>query len=176
MAGETVITVVGNITDDPELKFTPSGAAVANFTVASTPRSFDRQTNEWKDGNPLFIRCSVWRQMAENVAESLQKGQHVIVQGALNVRQYERQDGGRGTSVEMNVYEVGASLRFATAKVTKATRSGGGGGGGFGGGGGGDFGGSQPAGGGAAANPWSTQPASGGGNDAWGGSAEEPPF
>ncbi len=101
MAGETVITVVGNITDDPELKFTPSGAAVANFTVASTPRSFDRQSNEWKDGNPLFIRCSVWRQMAENVAESLQKGQHVIVHGALNVRQYERQDGGRGTSVEM---------------------------------------------------------------------------
>ncbi|RYJ06828.1 MAG: single-stranded DNA-binding protein [Actinomycetales bacterium] len=184
MAGETVITVVGNITDDPELKFTPSGAAVANFTVASTPRSFDRQTNEWKDGNPLFIRCSVWRQMAENVAESLQKGQHVIVSGALNVRQYERQDGGRGTSVEMNVYEVGASLRFATAKVTKANRSGGGGGGGFGGGsggGGGDFGGgsSAPAAGGAAANPWSTQPAAGGnagGNDAWGGSPEEPPF
>ena len=187
MAGETVITVVGNITDDPELKFTPSGAAVANFTVASTPRSFDRQTNEWKDGNPLFIRCSVWRQMAENVAESLQKGQHVIVHGALNVRQYERQDGGRGTSVEMNVYEVGASLRFATAKVTKASRGGGGGGGDFGGGGGGfgggggSYGGGQGGGnaGGGNANPWSQpQSAPQGGNDAWGGgaAADEPPF
>lgn len=176
MAGETVITVVGNITDDPELKFTPSGAAVANFTVASTPRSFDRQSNEWKDGNPLFIRCSVWRQMAENVAESLQKGQHVIVHGALNVRQYERQDGGRGTSVEMNVYEVGASLRFATAKVTKASRGGGGSGGG-GGYGGGQGGGNA---GGGSANPWSSpQAAPQGGNDAWGGggaAAEEPPF
>ena len=134
MAGETNITVIGNLTDDPELKFTPSGAAVANFTVASTPRTLDRQTNEWKDGNPLFIRCSVWRQIAENVAESLQKGQQVIVHGALNIRNYERQDGSKGTSVEMNVYEVGPSLRFATAKVTKATRSGGGGGGDFGGG------------------------------------------
>jgi single-strand DNA-binding protein len=171
MAGETTITVVGNLTDDPELKFTPSGAAVANFTVASTPRTFDRQTNEWKDGTALFIRCSVWRQMAENVAESLQKGQHVIVHGALNVRNYERQDGSKGTSVEMNVYEIGASLRFATAKVTKASRSGGGGGGG------GDAGGG--------ANPWAQQPAQGGGaapqqagSDAWGGggSTDEPPF
>ena len=180
MAGETVITVVGNVTDDPELKFTPSGAAVANFTVASTPRTFDRQSNEWKDGNPLFIRCSVWRQMAENVAESLQKGQHVIVQGALNVRNYERQDGSRGTSVEMQVYEVGASLRFATAKATKANR-GGGGGGGFGGGdsfgGGGNQGGGNAGGGNA--NPWSSpSSAPSGGNDAWGGgaAADEPPF
>jgi single-strand DNA-binding protein len=176
MAGETVLTVIGNLTDDPELKFTPSGAAVANFTVASTPRTFDRQTNEWKDGTALFIRCSVWRQVAENVAESLQKGQQVIVHGALNIRNFERQDGSKGTSVEMNVYEIGPSLRFATAKVTKATRSGGGGGGGFNEGG-------QSSGG--AANPWSQQPAAQGGAapqggaDAWGGgggSTDEPPF
>ena len=123
MAGETIITVVGNLTDDPELKFTPSGAPVANFTVASTPRTFDKQTNEWKDGDALFLRCAAWRQLAENVAESLTKGQRVIVTGALRVRQYERQDGSKGTSVEMNVDEVGPSLKFATAKVTKATRS-----------------------------------------------------
>jgi single-strand DNA-binding protein len=172
MAGETVITVIGNLTDDPELKFTPSGAPVANFTVASTPRTFDRQTNEWKDGTPLFIRCSVWRQIAENVAESLQKGQQVIVHGALNIRNYERQDGSKGTSVEMNVYEVGPSLRFATAKVTKTSRGGGGGGGG-------DFGGGQ---GGGTASAWGGQqpaaPQQAGGNDAWGGggSTEEPPF
>ncbi len=182
MAGETVLTVVGNLTDDPELKFTPSGAAVANFTVASTPRTFDKQTNEWKDGTALFIRCSVWRQVAENVAESLQKGQQVIVHGALNIRNYERQDGSKGTSVEMNVYEIGPSLRFATAKVTKASRSGGGGGGGdFGGGQGGQQGGGN-------ANPWSQPAAQGGGaaapqqtgGDAWsggaGGSTDEPPF
>jgi|SRR5690349_272497 single-strand DNA-binding protein len=173
MAGETVITVIGNLTDDPELKFTPSGAPVANFTVASTPRTFDRQTNEWKDGTPLFIRCSVWRQIAENVAESLQKGQQVIVHGALNIRNYERQDGSKGTSVEMNVYEVGPSLRFATAKVTKTSRGGGGGGGA-------DFGGGQ--GGGGNASAWGGQqpaaPQQSGGNDAWGGggSTEEPPF
>jgi single-strand DNA-binding protein len=173
MACETVITVIGNLTDDPELKFTPSGAPVANFTVASTPRTFDRQTNEWKDGTPLFIRCSVWRQIAENVAESLQKGQQVIVHGALNIRNYERQDGSKGTSVEMNVYEVGPSLRFATAKVTKTSRGGGGGGGG-------DFGGGQ--GGGGNASAWGGQqpaaPQQAGGNDAWGGggSTEEPPF
>ena len=170
MAGETIITVVGNLTDDPELKFTPSGAPVANFTVASTPRTFDRQTNEWKDGDALFLRCAAWRQLAENVAESLTKGQRVIVTGALRVRQYERQDGSKGTSVEMNVDEVGPSLKFATAKVTKATRSGSAGGG-FSGGGG-------------ASDPWSSgqsgqqAPAA----DAWntgggaGGSTEEPPF
>lgn len=126
MSGETSITLIGNLTDDPELKFTPSGAAVANFTVASTPRTFDKQTNEWKDGDALFIRCAAWRQLAENVAESLQKGQAVIVTGALKVRQYERTDGSKGTSVELNVDEIGPSLRFATAKVTRASRSGGG--------------------------------------------------
>lgn len=161
MAGETIITVIGNLTDDPELKFTPSGAAVANFTVASTPRTFDKQTNEWKDGDALFLRCAAWRQLAENVAESLQKGQRVIVTGALRVRQYERQDGTKGTSVEMNVDEVGPSLRFATAKVTKATRS-------SSGGGGGDWNQAAPAGnaGGAAADVWGTG----------GGTTEEPPF
>jgi single-strand DNA-binding protein len=166
MAGETIITVVGNLTDDPELKFTPSGAAVANFTVASTPRTFDRQTNEWKDGDALFLRCAAWRQLAENVAESLQKGQRVVVTGALRVRQFERQDGSKGTSVELNVDEVGPSLRYATAKVTKVSRSGGAGGG---------FGGGASDGG---ANPWSNQPAQPAA-DAWGtggGSTEEPPF
>lgn len=176
MAGETVITVIGNLTDDPELKFTPSGAAVANFTVASTPRTFDRQSNEWKDGDALFIRCAAWRQLAENCAESLQKGQRVIVTGALKIRNFERQDGSKGTSVEINVDEIGPSLRYATAKVTKVSRSGGGD---FGGNSGGNAGGN--AGGGAPANnPWSTQaPAAQGGSDAWGGNAgttDEPPF
>ena len=170
MAGETIITVVGNLTDDPELKFTPSGAPVANFTVASTPRTFDKQTNEWKDGDALFLRCAAWRQLAENVAESLTKGQRVIVTGALRVRQFERQDGSKGTSVEMNVDEVGPSLRYATAKVTKVSRSNNSGGG-FSGGG--------------APDPWASQPAGGqqgAVNDAWntgggsGGSTEEPPF
>ncbi|MBC7631547.1 single-stranded DNA-binding protein [Aeromicrobium sp.] len=180
MAGETVITVIGNLTDDPELKFTPSGAAVANFTVASTPRTFDRQTNEWKDGDALFIRCAAWRQLAENCAESLQKGQRVIVTGALKIRQFERQDGSKGTSVEINVDEIGPSLRYATAKVTKASRSGGGdfgGGANAGGSGGGNSGGGGQA---AASNPWSTQPQQPqGGSDAWGGNAgttDEPPF
>lgn len=164
MAGETIITVVGNLTDDPELKFTPSGAPVANFTVASTPRTFDRQTNEWKDGDALFLRCAAWRGLAENVAESLTKGSRVIVTGALRVRQFERQDGSKGTSVEMNVEEVGPSLKFATAKVTKATRSGT-----SGGGGGQDWGG-QPAQQSAPTDVWNT-----GGGSA-GGSTEEPPF
>ena len=147
MAGETVITVVGNLTADPELRFTPNGAAVANFTVASTPRTFDRQTNEWKDGEALFLRCSVWREAAENVAESLTKGMRVIVQGRLRARSYDDRDGNRRTSWELDVDEVGPALRFATAKVTRAQR-GGGGGGGFGGGQqGGGFGGA-PAGGG----------------------------
>jgi single-strand DNA-binding protein len=164
MAGETIITVVGNLTDDPELKFTPSGAAVANFTVASTPRTYDRQTNEWKDGDALFLRCAAWRQLAENVAESLQKGQRVVVTGALRVRQFERQDGSKGTSVELNVDEVGPSLRYATAKVTKVSRSGN-----SGGGSGQDWGG-QPA----------SAPASAPATDVWGtgaaGATEEPPF
>ncbi|MFE8935013.1 single-stranded DNA-binding protein [Micrococcus luteus] len=149
MAGETVITVVGNLTADPELRFTPNGAAVANFTVASTPRTFDRQTNEWKDGEALFLRCSVWREAAENVAESLTKGMRVIVQGRLRARSYDDRDGNRRTSWELDVDEVGPALRFATAKVTRAQRGGGGGGGGGFGGGqqGGGFGGA-PAGGG----------------------------
>ena len=150
MAGETVITVVGNLTADPELRFTPNGAAVANFTVASTPRTFDRQTNEWKDGEALFLRCSVWREAAENVAESLTKGMRVIVQGRLRARSYDDRDGNRRTSWELDVDEVGPALRFATAKVTRAQR--GGGGGGFGGGQqGGGFGGA-PAGGGFGGN------------------------
>ncbi|GAA1745607.1 single-stranded DNA-binding protein [Aeromicrobium alkaliterrae] len=180
MAGETTITLVGNLTRDPELRFTPAGAAVADFTVASTARTFDRQTSEWKDGDTLFIRCSAWRQLAENVAGSLTKGTRVIVTGALKVREYERNDGGRGTSVEMTVEEVGPSLRNATVQVQRAQRSGGGnGGGGFGGGGG-----NAPSGGGNDA--WGGQPSGsnggGGGNaapadDPWGGGgSSEPPF
>src|SRR3954454_6144151 len=133
MAGETTITVVGNLTDDPELRFTPSGAAVANFTVASTPRFLDKQTNEWKDGDALFLRRSIWRQAAENVAESLQRGARVIVQGRLKQRSYETKEGEKRTVYEVDVDEVGPSLRYATAKVVKGQR-GGGGGGGFGGG------------------------------------------
>ena len=128
MAGETVITVVGNLVDDPELRFTPSGAAVANFRIASTPRTFDKQTNEWKDGDALFLSCSVWRQAAENVAESLQKGMRVVVQGRLKSRQYETREGEKRTVFEIDVDEVGPSLKYATAKVTRTTRSGGGGG------------------------------------------------
>ncbi|MGN6332916.1 MAG: single-stranded DNA-binding protein [Motilibacteraceae bacterium] len=174
MAGETVITVVGNLTDDPELRFTPSGAAVANFTVASTPRQMDRQTNEWKDGDPLFLRCSIWRQAAENVAESLTRGSRVIVQGRLRQRSYETKEGEKRTVVELEVDEIGPSLRYATAKVTKTSR--GGGGGGYGGGGGGGYSG---GGGAPAEDPWATPaPASGGGGGGWGapGGSEEPPF
>ncbi|MBD3784892.1 MAG: single-stranded DNA-binding protein [Micrococcales bacterium] len=135
MAGDTTITIIGNLTADPELRFTPSGAAVANFTVASTPRQFDRQSNEWKDGETLFMRCSIWRDAAENVAESLHRGTRVIVSGRLKSRSYETKEGEKRTVVELEVDEVGPSLRYASAKVTKAER--GGGGGGFGGGGGG---------------------------------------
>jgi single-strand DNA-binding protein len=140
MAGETVVTLVGNLVDDPELRFTPSGAAVANFRIASTPRTYDRQTGEWKDGESLFLSCSVWRQAAENVAESLQRGMRVIVQGRLKSRSYDDREGNKRTVFEIDVDEVGPSLRSATAKVTRAMRSGPGGeggGGGFGGGGGG---------------------------------------
>jgi single-strand DNA-binding protein len=146
MAGETVITVVGNLTDDPELRFTPSGAAVANFRVASTPRNFNRQTNAWEDGDPLFLSCSVWRQAAENVAESLQRGARVVVTGRLKQRSYETREGERRTVFELDVDEVGPSLRYATAKVTKTQRSGAG------------FGNAQqqPASGGA--DPWATTP------------------
>ena len=182
MAGETVITVVGNLVADPELRFTPSGAAVANFRIASTPRTFDRQTNEWKDGEALFLSCSVWRDAAENVAESLTKGMRVVVQGRLTQRSYETREGEKRTVFELQVDEVGPSLRYASAKVTRAQRSGGGGGG-FGGGGnqGGGFGGPQgggsgggfgSSGGGQANDPWATAgPASSGG-----GFSDEPPF
>lgn len=122
MTNEPIITVVGNLTDDPELRFTTSGAAVANFTVASTPRTFDRQSNEWKDGEALFMRCSIWRQAAENVAESLQKGQRVIVQGRLVSRSYEDREGQKRTVMELQADEVGPSLSWATAKVTRAAR------------------------------------------------------
>ena len=159
MAGETVITVVGNLVDDPELRFTPSGAAVANFRIASTPRTFDKQTNEWKDGDALFLSCSVWRQAAENVAESLQKGMRVVVQGRLKSRQYETREGEKRTVFEIDVEEVGPSLKYATAKVTRTQRSGGGGG--YGGGPqGGASGGGQP-------DPWaSNAPQGGGGSQA----------
>ncbi len=123
MAGETVITVVGNLTADPELKFTQSGAAVANFTVASTPRSFDKQSGDWKDGEALFLRCSVWRQPAENVAETLTRGARVIVQGRLRQRSFETREGEKRTVVELEVDEIGPSLRYATATVNRATRS-----------------------------------------------------
>ncbi len=125
MAGETQITLVGNLTADPELRFTPSGAAVANFTVASTPRTFDRQTNEWRDGEAMFLNCAVWRQAAENVAESLTKGMRVIVQGRLRARSYDDREGNRRTVFEVEVDEVGPSLRYATAKVTKTSSGGG---------------------------------------------------
>jgi single-strand DNA-binding protein len=175
VAGDTVITVVGNLTADPELRFTPSGAAVANFTVASTPRTFDKNSNEWKDGEALFLRCSVWRQAAENVAESLQRGTAVIVQGRLKQRSYETKEGEKRTVYELDVDEVGPSLRWATAKVTKASR--GGGGGGYGGGGGangGSNGGGAPSGG---DDPWASAPAGGAaGASAGGGWSDEPPF
>jgi single-strand DNA-binding protein len=185
MAGDTTLTIIGNLTNDPELRFTPSGAAVANFTVASTPRMFDRQSNEWKDGETLFMRCSVWRDAAENVAESLQRGSRVIVTGRLKSRSYETKEGEKRTVVELEVDELGPSLRYATAKVNKTSR--GGGGGGFGGGGGGGYGGGGGGGGfggggqsGPADDPWATGPSGGGsgggGGGGFGGSQEEPPF
>ena len=180
MAGETTITIVGNLTDDPELRFTPSGAAVANFTVASTPRNFNKQTNEWEDGEAMFLRCSIWRQAAENVAESLQRGMRVVVQGRLKARTYETREGEKRTVFEIEVEEIGPSLKFATAKVNRVSRSGGGS----------YSGGGQPAaqGGGStpAEDPWATPaPASSGaaapaaGNDPWGApgvAPDEPPF
>ena len=160
MAGDTVITIIGNLTADPELRFTPSGAAVANFTVASTPRQFDRQSNEWKDGETLFMRCSVWRDAAENVAESCQRGMRVIVSGRLKSRSYETKEGEKRTVVEMDVDEIGPSLRSATAKVNKTQR--GGGGGGFGGGQGSQGGGWSGGSGGQAEDPWATGGSAGG--------------
>src|SRR4029453_17389288 len=158
----------------PELRFTPSGAAVANFTVASTPRIFDRQSNEWKDGEALFLRCNIWREAAENVAESLTRGSRVIVQGRLKQRSFETREGEKRTVVEVEVDEIGPSLRYATAKVNKASRSGRGGGG-FGGGGGGGCRGGGSAGGSEQPkqdDPWGSAPASG----SFSGSDDEPPF
>ena len=169
MAGETTITVVGNLVDDPELRFTPWGAAVANFRIASTPRTFDRQSNEWKDGDALFLSCSVWRQMAENVAESLQKGMRVVVQGRLKSRQYETREGEKRTVFEIDVEEVGPSLRYATAKVARAGRSSGGD---FGGGGGNRGG--APSGGNN--DPWGSAPAASGGSDFGGGAPANDPW
>jgi single-strand DNA-binding protein len=128
MANDTTITIIGNLTDDPELRYTPNGAAVANFTVASTPRFLDKATNEWKDGDALFLRCNIWRQAAENVAESLQRGMRVIVSGRLKQRSYETKEGEKRTVYEVEVDEIGPSLRYATAKVTKTSRASGGGG------------------------------------------------
>jgi single-strand DNA-binding protein len=179
--GDINLTIVGNITNDPELRFTPSGAAVASFTVASNSRYLDKTTNEWKDGEPVFMRCSVWRQYAENVAESLTRGTRVIVTGRLKQRSYDNRDGQKVTVMEMEVDDVGPALRTATAKVTKVARSGGG----FGGDSGGGFsgGGGAPASGGGD-DPWASQ--SGGGSSqgggAWSGgggggaSYDEPPF
>ena len=163
MAGDTVITVVGNLTADPELRFTPSGAAVANFTVASTPRTFDKNTNEWKDGEALFLRCSVWREAAENVAESLTRGSRVMAQGRLKQRSFETKEGEKRSVVELEVDEIGPSLRYATATIAKASRAGGrpAGGSGAGNGSGGADGGS--------ADPWAVPVGAGAG-------AEEPPF
>lgn len=168
MAGETVITLVGNLVDDPELRFTPSGAAVAKFRLASTPRTYDRQTGDWKDGESLFLTCNVWRQAAENVAESLQRGMRVIVQGRLRQRSYETREGEKRTVFEVEVDEVGPSLRSATARVNKTTRGGGGSGGGYGSSGGGA---SNSGGGASADDPWAVATPVGGGS-----SSDEPPF
>ena len=185
MAGETVITVVGNLTDDPELRFTPSGAAVAKFRIASTPRTLDRQSGEWKDGEPLFLACNIWRDAAEHVAESLQRGARVIVQGRLRQRSYETREGEKRTVYELEVDEIGPSLRYATAKVQRMSRSGGsggGGGGGFGASGGGGGGGNrQPSGGGGGNfdDPWATAAPAQGGRSGGGSSSsfdDEPPF
>ena len=173
-AGDTTITVIGNLTDDPELRFTPSGAAVAKFRVASTPRFMDKTSNEWKDGEPLFLSCTVWRQAAENVAESLQRGARVIVSGRLKQRTYETREGEKRTVIELEVDEIGPSLRYATAKVQKMQRSGGGGGFGASSGGGGGGGG-----GGGFDDPWaSAQPANAasGGGRSTSSFDDEPPF
>jgi single-strand DNA-binding protein len=188
MAGETTITIVGNLTDDPELRFTPSGAAVAKFRIASTPRTLDRQSGEWKDGEPLFLACNIWRDAAEHVAESLQRGARVIVQGRLRQRSYETREGEKRTVYELEVDEIGPSLRYATAKVQRMNRSGGGGGG-FGASGGGGGGSSRPSSGGGSGSggggnfddPWATTaaPASGAGRSGGGSNSsfdDEPPF
>ena len=165
MAGETIITMIGNLTADPELRFTPSGAAVANFTVASTPRTFDRQTGEWRDGEALFLRCNIWRQAAENTAESLTRGMRVIVTGRLRQRSFETREGEKRTVLEMDVDEVGPSLRYATAKVNKVNRQSSGGGG-------------YGSAGGPPDDPWSSAPPAGSpaGPAAGPGYDDEPPF
>ncbi len=162
-AGEVTLTVVGHLTDDPELRFTPNGHAVAKFRVASTPRFFDKTTNEWKDGDALFLSCTVWRQAAENVAESLQRGARVVVTGRLQQRTYETKEGEKRTVLDLQVDEVGPSLRYATAKVQKMSRSGGGSSGGFGSGGGA-----------AQDDPWASAPVQGQGGG--GNFDDEPPF
>ena len=173
MAGDTQITIAGNLVDDPQLRYTPTGQAVANFRIASTPRWQDRQSGEWKDGDSLFLSCNVWRQAAENVAESLQRGMRVIVQGRLRQRSYETKEGEKRTVYEIEVDEVGPSLRNASAKFTKSTRSTGGGGfgGGQSGGGGGGQSGYGGGGGRPADDPWASSD-SGGGD----GLSDEPPF
>jgi single-strand DNA-binding protein len=181
MANETLITVIGNLTNDPELRFTPGGSAVANFTIASTPKTFDRNSNEWKDGETLFLRASVWRESAENVAESLTKGMRVIVSGRLKSRSYDTKEGEKRTVIELEVDEIGPSLRFANAKVNRTQRSGNGGGGqaagGFGGGQnasqGNGWGGNTPA---AQEDPWATPGVSNAGGGWGSGPDSEPPF
>ena len=166
MAGETIITVVGNLTADPELRYTQGGLAVANFTIASTPRTFDRQANDWKDGDPLFLRASCWREFAEHVAGSLTKGSRVVATGRLKQRNYDDRDGNKRTAIELEVDEIGPSLRYATAQVTRASGGSTGGGGGRG----------QVAGG--AEEPWAAS-APAGGDDVWntpGNYTDETPF
>lgn len=172
MAGDTIITVVGNLTADPELRFTASGAAVANFTVASTPRAFDRASGEWKDGEALFLRCNIWRQAAENVTESLTRGSRVVVTGRLKQRSFETKEGEKRTVIELEVDEIGPSLRYATAKVNKVARQDGpgGGSGGFGGGNSGGGGGQSRGGSAPVDDPWASAPPAGGGY------SDEPPF
>jgi single-strand DNA-binding protein len=172
MAGETSICVIGNLTNDPELRFTPSGSAVANFTIASTPRTFDRQSNEWKDGATLFLRCSIWREAAENVAESLTKGMRVIISGRLTQRSYDdKKTGEKRTVIELEVDEIGPSLRYANAKVNRTQRSNNGGGQQQGGNSqqGGQWGGNQGG-----QGDWSTPPQGAGGE--WGNGPTDPPF
>ena len=166
MTGDTILTVVGNLTADPELRFTASGAAVANFTVASTPRAFDRTSGEWKDGEALFLRCNIWRQPAENVAESLTRGSRVIVSGRLKQRSFDTKEGEKRTVIELEVDEIGPSLRYATAKVNRAA-GGSNGGGNNGAGRGGNTGGAPAA----VNDPWGSSPVGTGGQY-----ADEPPF
>ncbi|MFD0557473.1 single-strand binding protein [Stackebrandtia endophytica] len=164
MAGETVITVIGNLTEDPELRYTPSGAAVAKFRVASTPRTFDRASGEWRDGEAMFLSCNAWRNLAENVAETLSRGSRIIVQGRLRQRSYETREGEKRTVFELEVDEIGPSLRYATAKVQKVSRGAGGGGG------------SRSGGGAPSDDPWATASPAPAGRSGGGGFDDEPPF